>query len=118
MPLLGIPSSAPSDIDGDRFANHWRIWFASLFKAQPFHSSFTLDPASIAANTTAEETVTVVGLTTDMRCFVTKPSHTSGLVVGDAYVSAKDTLKIRLGNVTTGAVNAGSETWTVTAWRA
>lgn len=116
MALLVIPAEAAA-VDGVRFTTPWSLWFASIFRAQPIHRTFTLDPASIPANTTALESVTVTGLTTDMTVSVTKDTHTSGLVISHAYVSAANTLAIVLGNVTTGAVSAGEETWRVTAWR-
>lgn len=42
-------------------------------------ASVTIDPASVAANTTAEQTFTVPGLKTGCAVFVNKPTATAGL---------------------------------------
>jgi len=75
--------------------------------------SIALDVASVAANTSAEQTFTVPGLSTDMMVFVNKPSVSAGLVVGNARVSAKDTLALTFGNSTAGAVDPASETYKI-----
>ena len=75
--------------------------------------SIALDVASVAANTSAEQTFTVPGLTTDMVVFVNKPSLSAGLVVGNARVSAANTLALTFGNSTAGAVDPASETYLV-----
>jgi hypothetical protein len=74
----------------------------------------TVDPADRAANTTADLALTVTGaLTTDEVVNVFAASLESGLVLSNARVSAADTVTVRLGNVTTGAINAGEQTFTV-----
>ena len=95
----------------------WRAWFNKLTWILGFGVDVVLDPAAVAANNTAQETVTVTGLTTDMRVVVNKPSHTAGLGVVGAYVSATNTLAIVFANVTGSAVNPGSETYRVWAAR-
>lgn len=79
--------------------------------------SQALDPASVAANTTAEQTFTVTGLTTADKVFVNKPTNTAGLGIVNARVSAADTLAITFGNFTGLAIDAASETYTITAIR-
>lgn len=74
-------------------------------------ADITLDVASVAANTSAEQTFAVPGLTTDMMVFVNKPSLDAGLVVGNARVSAVDVLAITFGNSTAGAVDPSSEVY-------
>jgi hypothetical protein len=74
-------------------------------------ASVTLDVASVAANTSAEQTFTVNGLTTDMMVFVNKPDLDAGLVVGNARVSAANTLALTFGNSTAGAVDPASEVY-------
>ena len=71
----------------------------------------TVDLGSVAANTSEEETTTVVGLTTDMMVFVNKPSLDAGIGIVGARVSAKDTLILTVMNSTAGAVDAASETY-------
>jgi hypothetical protein len=76
--------------------------------------NFTFDPASIAANTTVEQTTTITGLKVDdIVLRVIKPSHTAGVAVNDGRVTAIDTLGIVFLNVTGGAINPSSEDYTV-----
>ena len=79
--------------------------------------SATINPASIAAATSAEQTFTVTGLTTADKVFVIKPSATAGVGIVNARVSAADTLAITFMNATAGAVDPGSESYTVVAIR-
>lgn len=74
-------------------------------------ADITLDVASVAANTSAEQTFTVPGLDTSMVVMVNKPDLDAGLVVGNARVSAADTLALTFGNSTAGAVDPASETY-------
>lgn len=77
--------------------------------------SQSLDVASVAANTSAEQTFTVTGLATTDVVFVNKPSLSAGLVVGNARVSAADTLALTFGNLTGSPIDPGAETYTVVA---
>ena len=75
--------------------------------------SVTFNPASVAAATTAEQTVTVTGLKTTDLVFVRKPTLTAGLGIAGARVSAADTLAITFVNATAGALDPGSEVYQV-----
>ena len=69
-----------------------------------------VDLASVAANTTAEQTVTVDGVTTDdVLLHVSKPSLQAGLGVAGARISAANTVALTLINTTASAINAASE---------
>lgn len=72
-----------------------------------------IDPASVAAATTAQQTFTLAGLKTTDFVAVAKPSLTAGLGVAGARVSAADTLAITFINATAAAIDAASETWRV-----
>lgn len=77
-------------------------------------TTVTFDPASVAANTTVEQTVTVTGLKTDdIILSVNKPTLDAGLAVGGGRVSATDTLAITFINASVGAVDPGSEVYTI-----
>lgn len=80
-------------------------------------ASLTLDVGSVAANTSEEETFTVEGLTTDMFVSVNKPSLDAGLAVGNARVSAGDTLALTFINSTAGAIDPSSEIYTLFWWK-
>lgn len=78
----------------------------------------TLDPASVAAASTAEQTYTVTGLTTADKVIVNKPTMTAGCIIGNARVSAVDTLAITWGNVQAStACDPGSEVYNIVAIR-
>ena len=62
--------------------------------------SVTLSPASVAANTSAEQTFTVNGLQVGDHVSVNKPTAQAGLGVVGARVSAENTLAITFGNFT------------------
>ncbi len=71
------------------------------------------NPASVAANTTAEQTVTVAGLETTDVVFVNKPTLSAGLGISGARVSAADTLAITFNNNTAAPIDAGAEDYLV-----
>ena len=73
----------------------------------------SLDVASVAINTTAEQTFTVSGLTTDMMVFVNKPALNAGLGIVNARVSAANTLAISFVNATGGAIDPSAETYKI-----
>lgn len=74
----------------------------------------TIDLASVAAATSAEQTFTVPGLQTRDFVFVNIPSTlNNGLGIVGARVSAADTLALRVMNATAGALDAASATFTL-----
>jgi len=78
----------------------------------------SVDPPSIAAGATANVDVTISGLTTDHVVLLQIPAALeAGLVYGGCVVSAANTLRIRLGNVTTGAIDGIARDWTYLAWK-
>jgi hypothetical protein len=77
-------------------------------------ATVTFDPASIAASTTVEQTVTVTGLKTDdIILAIIKPTLTAGIAVGQGRVSTADTLAITYINASVGVVDPASEEYTV-----
>lgn len=97
----------------------WWQWFQRLTNNFPKVQTFTvtLNPASVPASSTSEQTVTVNGLTTQDVVTVNKPSHSSGLGIVGARVSADNTLAITFANVTGSAIDPGSEEYRVVAIR-
>lgn len=75
-------------------------------------------PAAVAANTSAEQTVTVRGLKVGDVVTVSKPTAQAGLVLGLPRVSAHDTLAVTFGNFTVGAITPTAlEIYSVVAFR-
>lgn len=77
----------------------------------------TLDFGTIPANTTAELTVTVTGAAVGDQVIVAPKTTLEAGLVWCGYVSAPDTVTVRLGNVTTAAMAAnidpGARNWTI-----
>ena len=76
-----------------------------------------LTPASVAANSSAEQTFTVTGLTytnsSPATVVVSKPSHQPGLVIAGCRITASDTLGIHFMNVTAAAITPTAETYDI-----
>lgn len=77
----------------------------------------SLNPASVAANTTAEQTFTVTGLVVGDQVIVSKPTLTAGLGIVNARVSAANTLAITFINCTASPIDAAAENYIITWFR-
>lgn len=77
----------------------------------------TSDPASVAANTTAEQTITVPGVLAGDFIDVRKPTLTAGLGIVNARASATNTVSVTFGNFTASPIDAASETYTIRVTR-
>lgn len=79
-----------------------------------FAVQVAIDVTSKSANTTGEQTVTVPGVKAgDIVVAVNKPSHSAGLGIVNARVSAADTIAITFGNYTGSPIDPASETYTI-----
>jgi len=77
----------------------------------------TIDPPSIAAGSTANVDVTVSGLTTDHCVLVMCQSDLEhGLIPIAAYVPAANTLRVRITNFTSAAIDGAARKWFYIAW--
>ena len=83
-----------------------------------FVTSASLDVASVAANTTAEQTFTVAGLETTDVVFVSKQALSAGLGVCGARVSAADTLALTFNNNTAAPIDPAAQTYLICAIKA
>ena len=81
------------------------------------HYDITIDPVSVAANTTAEQTFTLLGISNTDTIIVNKPSLTAGIGIVGARASAKDQIAVTYINVTGGAINPASEEYSIIAIR-
>lgn len=77
----------------------------------------SLTPASVAADTSAEQTFAVTGLTTADKVIVNGPTPAAGTGIVNAWVSAADTLALTFMNATAAAVTPTAGTYTVVAIR-
>lgn len=83
------------------------------------YSSQTISPASLAALATIENTVTIAGAAVG-DTVVASPATglQSGLVFAWARVSAANTVKIAIGNMTAGALVPTSQAWSIRVLKA
>lgn len=74
--------------------------------------SFSVNPASIAANSRGSVDITVSGLAVGDLVLLSPPDGlNSGLIYGGCRVTAVDTLRIYLANLTGSPIDDGSLTW-------
>jgi hypothetical protein len=73
----------------------------------------TLTPASVGANTSAEQTFTVPGLQVGDSIDINKASHQTGLSIGNVRVSAANTLAIQFVNTTGSPIVPTSEQYII-----
>lgn len=80
-------------------------------------AAVALNFGSIAAGTTAELTATVTGAAVGNVTAIATPNTTieAGLI-WSAYVSAADTVTVRLANVTSGAIDPANKGWRIDVW--
>lgn len=69
----------------------------------------TIDAASVAANTSVQQTFTVLGLKVGDFISIQKPSTSAGLTVTNPRVSADNTLALTFGNHTGIAIDPAAE---------
>jgi hypothetical protein len=80
--------------------------------------TFTYDPASVAAATTAEQTVTVNGLRVGDSVFnPSKPTLTAGVGIVNVRVSAANTLAVTWVNATASPVDPPPEVYSILVMR-
>lgn len=96
-------------------AETYLVFSAAGLQVAPVMQNTTaaLTPASVAANTTAEQTFTVAGLVSGAPVIVNKPSAQVGLGIAGARASAANTLAINYVNDTGTAIVPAAETYTV-----
>ena len=101
------------DIESNAVGNRW-LDLVRSYTLDIRCINVTFNPASLAAQTHVEETVTATGLKVgDIILAVIKPTFTQGFQVGQGRVSAADTLAVQIVNGTTSASNPVSESYTV-----
>lgn len=81
-------------------------------------TQLNINPGSIAANTSAEQTFTLNGLlATDIILAVVKPTLTAGFDVGNTRVSAANTAAITFNNNTSSPIDAPAENYQFVIFR-
>ena len=63
--------------------------------------SISITPVAVAANTTAEQSFTVIGISVgDYINIASSAAQTAGIIIGNCRVSATNTLTVQFGNFT------------------
>jgi hypothetical protein len=96
----------PQTLDVSHWDKYWLKWFKRLADAFPKVETYSkaLTPASVAANTTAEQTFIVNGLVTSDILTVNKPSLDAGIGIVNVRVTSINTMAITYSNNTGGAI--------------
>jgi hypothetical protein len=71
----------------------------------------TVDPASIASAAVGETTVTITGAKVGDTVIMNAPAGTTAGCTWCAFASATDTVKLRIANLSGGALDLASGTW-------
>lgn len=105
-PLSLLPQRFPWVTSDGNITDLARRWLNDLRDGLNLSFIVTADwtPASVAANTTAEQTVTVAGTVVGDHVSVTPPGNTAGVSLTAARVSAANTVAVTFVNPTAGAV--------------
>jgi len=99
----------------DQDQGGWRKWFERLTRNILIAGrvDVVLDPSSVSANTTDEQSFSVGGVVSGDKITVIKPSHTTGLGIFNARSDGNDTVKIQFMNVTGSTIDPPSETYRI-----
>lgn len=81
--------------------------------AKIFVVNVSVDLSNNPTITTAETDVTVNGVLPGDLVVVNKPSHQTGITIGNARVKSANTISIQTVNPTAGAINPTAETYTM-----
>lgn len=111
---MTIRRPVPSHPINSTNQDDWDRWYNTISRTSSHIVDFevVLNPAAVAANTTAEQTFTVTGLgLNDIPLALIKPSATAGLGVVGIRVSAINTLAVTFINATAGVIDPPSETY-------
>lgn len=107
--------TSASPLEGSWKERDLYIFLRELFTRHRTFGTFIWNAPNVPGASTVDTTLTTsefTGLRVGQPVYVTPPSAIdSGIVLGGAWVATDDTLTIRLGNVTAGAINPASGTW-------
>lgn len=89
---------------------------ATFEQATMKSATATLDFGSIGAGAVAELTIPLTGAVAGDSVAVAAPAALEAGLVFSAFVSAADTVSLRVGNLTAGAIDPASADWTVSVF--
>jgi len=113
---MSIKRPVPTHPIDNSSKDAWDRWYnlVSGSSVLLFDFDVTINPASVAANTTAEQTFTVNGLgANDIPLVVLKPSATAGVGIVGWRNAGANTIGITFVNATAGAIDPPSESYKI-----
>lgn len=100
-----------------KIGNGTLIWSSLPYQLGGFSATATLDFSSISAGASQELTVTVTGAAVGNVVILGAPAAIETGLVWNGYVSATNTVKVRISNITGSSINPASASWRVSAVR-
>jgi len=111
--LNRVPIDIPMMVQ-ERLSPTWLKWFANIsdyiYRYDKYEILF--NPTSVPANTTSEQTVTILNVASNDFVAVSKSTHTTGLGIVNVRVSAANTVAITFMNNTGSPIDPPEETYT------
>jgi hypothetical protein len=107
MSYIGVATTDQS-LDSLKFTSVGSTQITGLYKIVQ-----TIAPASVAANTTSEQTFSVVGVRPNDSIDINKASHQAGLGITNVRASANDVLAITFMNNTAAPIVPISEAYII-----
>ena len=111
--LTRVPTDIPMMLQ-DRLNPTWVKWFATvsdyIYKYDKYEELF--NPTSVPANSTSEQTITILNVASNDFVTVSKPTHTTGLGIVNVRVSAANTVAITFMNNTGSPIDPPEEIYT------
>lgn len=105
-----MPNALPDAPKQDKIEQEWEEWFGQVTRLVRVYQA-SINPSNVGANSGANDTLTVAGLSTQDAVYVHATSAlTAGLSIANAFVSAKNTLTIQWANATGTGINMGAIT--------
>lgn len=112
MVMKSVP---PAPLKEDMGAVSWQRWFSTVANNSVaiYSLSASLTPASVAAQTTAEQTFTVTGInSSDSLLTAIKPTNTAGIGITGFRVTGNNTIAIDYINATAAPIVPPAESYT------
>ena len=127
------PPHADDIVEGAEISTQWLDWFYKISQTQVEFDIVLaiINPAPVAANTSAEQAITITQIvddegdtrtlgsddtvlsTDDLIMNIIKPTLSAGLIINQGRVTDVNEITIEFGNLTASAIDAAEETYTL-----
>ena len=111
--MAGLKIRRPPLPAGDEDVRELDFWRDQLYRLLSLVGTGTVNPGTINAQVVNEtQTITVKGAMAGMTVHLGPPAAFTAGIMWGGYVSANDTVTVRLANPTSGNIAVASGTWT------